>query len=218
MGLGIGVVGFVAALWLQLRSRSYQPTLYWAAVSMVAVVGTMAADVMHGELGVPLVISTLACAAAVAVTFWIWRRTEGTVSIHDIISGRREAFYWLTVSFTFALGTAAGDLTADQLGLGFLGSIVLFAVIMVVPALGYWRFRLDAVVGFWFAYVVTRPLGASIADWLSKPARHGGLGFGDSPVAAVLLIAIVIGVGVVTLNSRRAITVRPRRTCKNRAR
>jgi len=158
---------------------------------------------------VPLAMSTLACTAALAVTFVVWRQTEGTVSIHTIDTRRREMFYWLTVSFTFALGTAAGDLTADQLGLGFLGSIVLFAVIMLVPAVSYWRFRLNAVVAFWFAYVVTRPLGASIADWLSKPARHGGLQLGDGSVAAVLLVAIVVA--VVALNGHSAITARARR-------
>jgi uncharacterized membrane-anchored protein len=160
LGLGIGVAGFIATLWFQFRTRRYQPVAYWAAVSMVAVAGTMAADVIHGQLGVPLTMSTLVCAAALAVTFVVWHRTEGTVSIHAVDSRRREVFYWLTVSFTFALGTAAGDLTADRLGLGFLGSIVLFAVIMVVPALGYWRFRLNAVVAIWVAYFVTPPLGA----------------------------------------------------------
>jgi uncharacterized membrane-anchored protein len=209
LGLGIGVVGFVTAVWFQFRTRRYQPTAYWAAVSMVAVVGTMAADVIHGKLGVPLTVSTLLCAAALAVTFVVWHRTEGTVSIHAVDSPRRELFYWLTVSFTFALGTAAGDLTADRLGLGFMGSIVLFAAIIVVPALGYWRFRLDAVAAFWFAYVVTRPLGASIADWLSKPARHGGVNLGDGPVAAVLLVAIVVGIGALTRHA--ALTARARR-------
>jgi uncharacterized membrane-anchored protein len=124
----------------------------------------------------------------------VWRRTEGTLSIHSITTRRREVFYWLTVSFTFALGTAAGDLTADQLGLGFLGSIALFAAAMAAVALGCWRFHLNGVAGFWFAYILTRPLGASVADWLSKPATHGGVGFGDGPLAAALLTAIVVAV------------------------
>jgi len=119
---------------------------------------------------------------------------------------RREVFYWLTVSLTFALGTAAGDLTADQLGLGFVGSIVLFAVLMTVPALGHWQLRLNAVAAFWFAYILTRPLGASIADWLSKPARHGGAGYGDGPVAAALLTAFTVALAITCL--RRAITSR----------
>jgi uncharacterized membrane-anchored protein len=199
VGLAIGVTGFVVILWLQFRTRRYQPVAYWAAISMVAVVGTMAADVLHGGLGVPLVASTIACAVALIVTFLVWYRTEGTLSIHSITTRRREIFYWLTVSFTFALGTAAGDLTADTLGLGFLGSIVLFAVIMAVPVVGRFGFRLNGVVTFWFAYVVTRPLGASIADWLGKPARAGGVGLGDGPVAAVLIAAIVVCVTCIAL-------------------
>jgi uncharacterized membrane-anchored protein len=191
-GLGVGVVGFVATLWLQFRTRRYHPVAYWAAISMVAVFGTMVADVLHGDLGIPLPVSTIACAAALAITFVAWHRAEGTLSIHSITTRRREVFYWLTVSFAFALGTAAGDLTADTLGLGFVGSIVLFAVIMVVPVLGRWRFGLNGVVAFWFAYVMTRPLGASVADWLGKPAMAGGVGLGDGPVAAVLILAIAI--------------------------
>jgi uncharacterized membrane-anchored protein len=194
LGLGIGIIGFVVTVWLQFRTGRYQPVLYWAAVSMVAVVGTMAADMIHGELGVPLTMSTLVCAAALALTFFAWRRTEGTLSIHSITTRRREVFYWLTVSFTFALGTAAGDLTADQLGLGFAGSIALFTVAMAVVVVGCWRLHLNGVAGFWLAYILTRPLGASVADWLSKPARHGGMGFGDGPVAAVLLTAIIVAV------------------------
>ncbi|MDT5150348.1 MAG: hypothetical protein QOI01_2081 [Mycobacterium sp.] len=194
LGLGIGIVGFTVTVWLQFRTRRYQPVPYWAAVSMVAVAGTMAADMIHGELGVPLTMSALVCAGALALTFIVWRRTEGTLSIHSITTRRREVFYWLTVSFTFALGTAAGDLTADQLGLGFLGSIALFAAAMAAVALGCWRFHLNGVAGFWFAYILTRPLGASVADWLSKPATHGGVGFGDGPLAAALLTAIVVAV------------------------
>ena len=114
-------------------------------------------------------MSTLACALAVAATLWAWYRVEHTLSIHSITTRHREVLYWLTVSFTFALGTAAGDLTASQLQFGFVGSIVLFAVVMAVPALGCWRFHLNSVVAFWWAYIVTRPLGASVADWLSKP-------------------------------------------------
>jgi uncharacterized membrane-anchored protein len=132
-------------------------------------------------------MSTLACALAVAATLWAWYRVEHTLSIHSITTRRREVWYWLTVSFTFALGTAAGELTASQLHFGFVGSIVLFAVVMAVPALGCWRFHLNSVVAFWWAYIVTRPLGASVADWLSKPTKSGGLAYGDGPVAAILL-------------------------------
>jgi uncharacterized membrane-anchored protein len=198
VGLGIGAAGFAFALWVQFRTRRYNAVAYWSAVMMVAVFGTMAADTVHHQLGVSFGMSTLGCALAVAVTFWLWHRTENTLSIHSITTRRREVFYWLAVSFTFTLGTAAGDLTAGQLHFGFVGSIVLFAIaiaiaiVMAVPALGYWRFRLNSVVAFWWAYIVTRPLGASVADWLSKPAKVGGLSYGDGPVAAVLLAIAVI--------------------------
>jgi uncharacterized membrane-anchored protein len=128
----------------------------------------------------------------VAATFSAWYRVEHALSIHSITTRRREVFYWLTVSFTFALGTAAGDLTASSLHFGFVGSIMLFAVVMVVPALGAWRFRLNRVIAFWWAYIVTRPLGASVADWLSKPTKSGGLGDGDGPVAAILLALVLV--------------------------
>ena len=202
VGLCLGVLGFALALWVQFGTRRYHPVAYWAAVSMVAVVGTMAADVLHHGLGVPLEVSTVACAAALAVTFFAWHRSEGTLSIHSITTRRREVFYWLTVSFTFALGTAAGDLTAETFGLGFLGSIVLFAVIMAVPIVGSWRLGLNGVVAFWFAYIVTRPLGASVADWLSKPVKAGGVGYGDGPVAAVLLVAIIVLVSCIAIRQR----------------
>jgi uncharacterized membrane-anchored protein len=193
VGFGIGLAGFVLTLWVQFRTRRYNAFAYWATVMMIAVFGTMAADVAHHQLGVSLGMSTLLCSLAVAATFWIWHRTENTLDIHSITTRRREVFYWLTVSFTFALGTATGDLTATQLHFGLVGSIVLFAIVMAVPALGAWRFHLNSVVAFWWAYIVTRPLGASIADWLSKPAKAGALAYGDGPVATVLLtIALIL--------------------------
>jgi uncharacterized membrane-anchored protein len=191
-GLVIGVAGFAIALLIQFRTRSYNTVAYWSAVMMVAVFGTMAADVVHHQFGVSLGMSTLCCAVAVAATFWIWHRSERTLDVHSITTRRREVFYWLAVSFTFALGTAAGDLTASELHFGFAGSIVLFAMVMAVPALGYWRFRLNGVLAFWWAYMTTRPLGASVADWLSKPVKVGGLSYGDGPVAGVLLVAALI--------------------------
>src|SRR6202171_1344491 len=187
VGFGIGLAGFASALLVQFRTRRYNVFAYWAAVMMVAVFGTMAADVAHHHLGVSFGMSTLFCALAVAATFWAWHRSENTLSIHSITTRRREVFYWLTVSFTFALGTAAGDLTASQLHFGFVGSIVLFAVVMAVPALGCWRFRLNSVIAFWWAYIVTRPLGASVADWLRQPHKSGGLAYGDGPVDALML-------------------------------
>ncbi|MCW2690576.1 MAG: putative rane-anchored protein [Mycobacterium sp.] len=208
VGFGLGLAGFAVTLWFQFRTLRYNPFAYWAAVMMVAVFGTMAADVIHHQLGVSYGVSTAFFALAVAATFWAWHRSEHTLDVHSITTRRREVFYWLAVSFTFALGTAAGDLTASQLHFGLVGSIVLFAIVMAVPALGYWRFRLNSVLAFWWAYVVTRPLGASVADWLSKPAKSGGLAYGDGPVATVLLIFALIVVTFVAVRRPNMMSLR----------
>jgi uncharacterized membrane-anchored protein len=208
VGFGIGLTGFALALWVQLRTRRYNAFAYWAAVMMVAVFGTMAADIVHHQLRVSFGMSTLFCALAVAATFWIWHRRENTLDVHSITTRRREVFYWVAVSFTFALGTAAGDLTASQLHFGFLGSIVLFAIVIAVPALGCWRFHLNSVIAFWWAYIATRPLGASIADWFSKPAKAGALGYGDGPVAAALLVIALILVTFVAVRPADAMNPR----------
>lgn len=195
---GLGLLGLVGALVLQLRSRAYSAPVYWGAVAMVAVFGTMAADIVH-VVGVPYIGTTICWALVLATTFWLWHRQEGTLSIHSISTRPREAFYWATVLSTFALGTAAGDMTADELHLGYLPSAVLFAVLICLPAIGWWRFGLSPVVAFWSAYVLTRPLGASVADWLGKPAERSGVGLGDGPVALAALAVIVLLVGYLTL-------------------
>jgi uncharacterized membrane-anchored protein len=187
----LGLTAFVAALVVQFRVRRYLAWVYWAAVVMVAVFGTMAADGLHVELGVPYAVSTPFFAVVLAVIFVVWYRTEKTLSIHSIYTRRREVFYWATVLATFALGTAAGDLTAMTLHLGFLASGILFTVVIAVPAVGYWRFNLNPIVAFWFAYIVTRPLGASYADWLGVPRSQSGLNMGRGPVALGLTIVIV---------------------------
>jgi uncharacterized membrane-anchored protein len=192
LAAGIGGLGFVLALWLQFRTRRYVAWAYWFAVSMVAVFGTMAADGLHVELGVPYVATSVLYSIVVAALFGLWRRSEGTLSIHSITTRRREVYYWLTVLATFALGTAVGDLTATTMRLGFFASGLLFGAAIAVPAIGWWRFRLNPVFAFWCAYVLTRPLGASFADWLGKPHRlGGGRGYGDGTVAIVAIIAIV---------------------------
>jgi uncharacterized membrane-anchored protein len=196
---GVGVLGFAIALWIQLRARRYSPPVYWFAVMMVAVFGTMAADVLHAGLGIPYVVSTTFYAVVLGTVFWLWYRSEGTLSIHSIVTRRRENYYWLTVLATFALGTAAGDLTASAMHLGFLTSGIGFAVIIAVPAIAWWQFRLNAIFAFWFAYVTTRPLGASFADYLSKPHAISGVGLGDGPVAGVTTAVIVLLVGYVTV-------------------
>ncbi|UFS59258.1 COG4705 family protein [Subtercola endophyticus] len=195
-------LALVAALVVQVRSRAYTPWLYWLTVVLVSVFGTMAADVAHVGFGVPYLVSTLVFAVVLAVVFVVWRRVEGTLSIHSITTRRRELFYWITVLATFALGTAAGDLTATVFDLGYLGSGILFAVIIAIPAVAYARFGMNPVLAFWFAYVVTRPLGASFADWMAVPPARGGLGLGTGPVSLVLLA--LIAVCVLYLTSRKS--------------
>lgn len=187
----LGFVAFCAAMVIQCRTTRYRPWSYWLAVSMVGVFGTMAADVMHVGVGVPYAVSTPLFFVVLAAIFLVWHRTEGTLSIHSITTPRREVFYWLTVVATFALGTAAGDLLATTLGLGYLPAAIVFAVAILVPAIGFWRFRMNAVAAFWIAYVLTRPLGASVADWLGKSHADGGVGVGAATVSAVLAVAIV---------------------------
>jgi uncharacterized membrane-anchored protein len=189
----VGVLGIVVAIVLQVRADRYRPAVYWFAVAMVAVFGTMAADAVHVVLDIPYVVSTAVYAIAVAVVFALWRRSEGTLSIHSITTRRREGWYWLTVLLTFALGTAAGDLTAFVLQLGYLGSTVLFGMAIAVPAIG-WRLGVNPIAAFWVAYVLTRPLGASLADWLGKPGGLHGLGWGDGTVTAGATVAIVAAV------------------------
>ncbi len=191
----IGTVVFAGALALQFRARRYRAWIYWFAVSMVAVYGTMLADGLHIVLGVPYLLSSAFFAVALTVVFVAWYAVEGTLSIHSITTPRRELFYWAAVCATFALGTAVGDLTAIPLGLGFLASGVLFTVAFAVPGLAYWKFRRGAVVAFWTAYVLTRPLGASYADWLGVSPAQGGLGLGRGTVAMALAAVIVVLVG-----------------------
>lgn len=179
----IGIFGFLLALRLQLRSREYSSARYWGLVMMVAVFGTMIADGLHDGTDLPYSVTTTGFAVIVAAIFLLWYRSEGTLSIHEINTPRREAFYWAAVFGTFALGTAAGDFTATTLNLGFLGSIALFAGIIAIPLIGWARLAMNPIFAFWFAYVTTRPLGASIADWLSKPQSIGGLNLGDGTVA-----------------------------------
>jgi uncharacterized membrane-anchored protein len=200
LAVGIGFVGFVAALALQLSVRRYLAWTYWLAVVMVGVFGTMAADVLHVGFGVPYLVSSALYAVALAAVFLTWQRTERTLSIHTIDTLRRELFYWAAVVATFAMGTALGDLTAVTFGLGYDFSIVVFAVMIMIPAIGFRFFGWNAVGSFWFAYVVTRPLGASVADWLGKPVRLGGLGWGDGRVALgfTVLIAILVAFLAIT--------------------
>ncbi len=201
----LGCLGLAVALTLQLLVRRYITWVYWLAVVMVAVFGTMAADVAHVVLGIPYLISTVFFAAALAIIFAIWYLSERTLSVHTIYRGRRELFYWATIMATFALGTAAGDMTASTLRLGYFPSFILFAVLFALPALAYYLFGLNEIAAFWLAYIVTRPLGASFADWLGKPSL-GGLGLSDAKVAlvlTVLIIAFVVYLSVTHKDAKR---------------
>jgi uncharacterized membrane-anchored protein len=186
----VGFVAFAAAIAIQFSMRRYVAWAYWLAVVMVGVFGTMVADVLHVALGVPYELSASAFAVVLALNFIVWRRVEGTLSIHSIDSARREVFYWIAVIATFALGTALGDLTAVDIHLGYFLSAIVFAVAIAIPAIGYVTGIFNSVFAFWFAYVLTRPLGASVADWLGKPRSVGGLGVGNGLVSLVLTLVI----------------------------
>jgi uncharacterized membrane-anchored protein len=203
----VGIFGMVLALRLQLRQPEYRAPYYWFAVMMVAVFGTMAADGIHDGAGIGYQVTTPVFALVTAAIFAWWYRSEGTLSIHSINTRRRERFYWGAVLATFALGTAAGDLTALALNLGFWTSVLIFAAIIAVPAIGWWRLHWNPIFTFWFAYVVTRPLGASFADGFSKPT-NGGLNVGDPLVS---LIAFVVFVGLVAYVQRTKCDVQPHR-------
>jgi uncharacterized membrane-anchored protein len=199
----IGISGIVVALRMQFRTREYRAPVYWLTVMMVAVFGTMVADGVKDGAGISYVVSTAVASIAVATVFYLWWRSEGTLSIHSINSRRREKFYWAAVLATFALGTAAGDLTAITLNIGFFGSAVLFAGLIAIPALAWWKLSLDPVIAFWACYVLTRPLGASFADWFGKPASATGLGLGDGVVTAIGVAVFAALVAYITTRERK---------------
>ncbi len=194
-----GVI-FAVVLGFQLTRRRYETIPYWAAVLMVGIFGTMAADSVHIALHVPYGLSTSVFATALAVVFLTWRRSEGTLSIHSIHSSRRELFYWATVVTTFALGTAWGDLTAMTFAWGYLSSGLVFLVLFLLPGLAFRANRLGPVAAFWMSYVLTRPLGASFADLMGKPVTVGGAGWQSSHVS--LGLALIFGLTVFVQRAR----------------
>jgi uncharacterized membrane-anchored protein len=198
LAAAIGIGGFFVVLWLQLRAERYHPVRYWTTVLSVALFGTMIADGPHVVLGTPYAVDSGIYLALLCGLLVRWRRTEGTLSVHSITTARRERFYWGAVLLTFGLGTAVGDTTAIEMGLGFSWSIVLFGVLILVP-FALWRLGLDATVAFWAAYVLTRPLGASVADWLGKSPTAGGRGWGDGPVTGMALIIFIVLVAYLAL-------------------
>lgn len=200
VNLGLGLTGtsvitgvlLVGSLVLQFRADRYVPGRYWLAVTLVSVFGTLVTDNLTDSAGVPLETSTILFAVLLAGTFLAWYRSERTLSIHSVTTVRREAFYWLTILLTFALGTATGDLMAEVLGLGYLVTGIIVVVLIAVIAIA-WRFGVNSVLSFWFIYVLTRPLGASIGDYLSQPASQGGLALGAT-VTSLIFLAGIIGI------------------------
>lgn len=181
----------IVALIVQFGSRKYVPGIYWTAVVLISVVGTLITDNLVDNLGVALQTTTIAFSLALAATFGVWYAFEKTLSIHSIVTTRREAFYWLAILFTFALGTSAGDQVAEAYGLGFFVSILIFAGAIGLVALAHFQFKLGAITAFWLAYILTRPLGASIGDWMSQPTSDGGLGLGTTDTSFIFLTAIL---------------------------
>ncbi|MFE2141703.1 hypothetical protein ACFXA3_08105 [Streptomyces sp. NPDC059456] len=194
IAVALGALGLLISLAVQFRLDRYVAWVYWTTVVMVSVFGTMAADVLHVGLGVPYTEATPVFVVALAVIFGAWYATERTLSVHSINTRRREAFYWATVLATFALGTAAGDLTATDFGLGYLASGFVFTALIALPALAHARLGRGAVAAFWSAYVLTRPLGASFADWMAVSPARGGLDLGLGPVTlgwTLVILALV---------------------------
>jgi len=198
------VVAAILALVLvfQFRHRKYVPGVYWLAVVLISVVGTLITDNLVDNFGVALQTTTIVFSIALAVTFAAWFASEKTLSIHTIFTSKREGFYWLAILFTFALGTAAGDLTAEKLAVGYWKSALLFAGIIGVIALAHYRFKLNAVLAFWMAYILTRPLGASIGDYMSQARKDGGLALGTTGTSVIFLSAILAAVIFLTITKR----------------
>jgi uncharacterized membrane-anchored protein len=199
-GLFMAVI-LAGVLVIQFRLRRYVPAVYWLAVVLISIVGTLVSDNLVDNLGVPLWVTTVVFSVGLAATFVAWFRVEKTLSIHSIYTSRREAFYWLAVLFTFALGTSAGDLLAERLNLGYLLTLGVFAGAIAVVAVAYFVFKLNAVVAFWIAYVLSRPLGASTGDLLSQSTHDGGVGLGTTSTSILFLAAILIL--VIVLSVRR---------------
>jgi uncharacterized membrane-anchored protein len=186
-------------LYAQVKSRAYVPWLYWITVVLISIVGTLITDNLTDNLGIPLQATTIAFSIAMVATFWMWYLREKSLSIHSIFTVKRELFYWAAILFTFALGTAAGDLTAESLALGYANSALMFGGAIAAIVVAFFAFGLNAIVSFWLAYILTRPLGACFGDYLSQPASNGGLNFGTVTTSAVFLVAILALVAFLTI-------------------
>ena len=191
----------IALVW-QFRTRRYTAAAYWFLAYAIAIFGTGVSDALHLFVGIPYAGTTLLWAVVLTLVFWLWYRSEGTLSIHSIFTRRREAYYWAVVFATFALGTALGDFTASVLGLGYLASGIMFFFIILIPAVAWSRFGLNPIAAFWFAYVVTRPLGASFADYFGRPHSLSGIGFGSGRLAVIVAVIVAILVGYLAVTRR----------------
>jgi uncharacterized membrane-anchored protein len=208
--LGLGLTGtslvmtalLILVLFFQFAARQYVPGIYWLAVVLLSVVGTLITDNLTDNFGVSLETTTVVFSIALAATFAAWYGCEKTLSIHTISSTRREGFYWLTILFTFALGTAAGDLVAERLSLGYLISAIMLAALITIVAIAHFGFKLNAILAFWIAYILTRPLGASLGDYLSQPSDNGGLGLGTAATSALFLVTILSLVTYLTVGGK----------------
>lgn len=205
LGLGLTVTSLImtgiliVALVLQFAQKRYVPWAYWLAVVLISVVGTLITDNLVDTFGVRLQTTTIAFSVVLVATFAVWYASERTLSIHTIFTTRREIFYWLAILFTFSLGTAAGDLVAESFDLGYLATGLIFGAVIGLIALAYYLINLDAILAFWLAYILTRPLGASFGDLLSQPVEYGGLGFGTTFTSLIFLGCIVALVLYMTL-------------------
>ncbi|MDL2404124.1 hypothetical protein PY650_00330 [Rhizobium calliandrae] len=210
LGLGLTVTSLLmtavllVALVFQFAQKLYVPPFYWAAVVLISIVGTLVSDNLVDNFGVALQTTAIAFTITLALTFAVWYAVERTLSIHTIFTTRRETFYWLAILFTFALGTAVGDLVAEVFALGYLTTGILFGGIIAVIAIAYYFFKLNAILAFWLAYILTRPLGASFGDLLSQPQEYGGLGFGTTVTSLLFLAVIICLVLYMTLAQRPA--------------
>ena len=211
LGFGLSITSLLAAvilagfLWLQLRQDRYVPWIYWICVVFLSIVGTLITDNLSDNFGVSLYVTTAIFAIALAATFFVWYRAEHTLSIHDITTPARERYYWLAILFTFALGTAAGDLVSEQLGLGYELSGAIFGGLILLITIGYYAKMFGSVLAFWSAYILTRPLGASAGDFLTQAPKQGGLGFSTMTISAIFLVIIVVLVAYLTVSKVDAI-------------
>lgn len=208
LGFGLTATSYImgalliVVLYFQFRCRRYVPGIYWLAVVLISIVGTLITDNLTDNFGVALEATTIIFSIALAATFAIWYASEKTLSIHTIVTRRREDFYWLAILFTFALGTAAGDLVAERLNLGYPTSALMFAALICLVALAHVGLKLNAVLTFWTAYILTRPLGASVGDFLSQPPHDSGLGLGTTVTSALFLVIIVVLVAYLSITGK----------------